>query len=230
MHERASRWHVGFAAVAALELLGEATGFRPLVFLTKPLLMPVLALWFARETSDENLHQTARRLLIGGLLLATAGDVLLMLDREWPGRNLFLFGLGAFLATHLCYAAAFLRLAGGALGYVRRAPWVVLLLLLYLAGLLALLNPGLGALRLPVVAYGATITFMALTAINLRDHAPPRAYRWIVAGALLFVLSDSLIGIHRFAFELPAAGVAIMLTYIAGQYLIARGVKEFFWE
>ena len=40
-------------------------------------------------------------------------------------------------------------------------------------------------------------------------------------GALLFVLSDSLIGVNRFVSPFAGANIAIMLTYWLGQLGIA---------
>jgi uncharacterized membrane protein YhhN len=42
----------------------------------------------------------------------------------------------------------------------------------------------------------------------------------MLAGAVLFVISDSLIAISRFGQSFEGSGIAVMLTYIAGQYLL----------
>jgi uncharacterized membrane protein YhhN len=43
-----------------------------------------------------------------------------------------------------------------------------------------------------------------------------------IAGALLFVISDSLLAINKFYKPLPFAALFIMLTYCAAQYFIVR--------
>jgi len=41
---------------------------------------------------------------------------------------------------------------------------------------------------------------------------------------LLFLLSDSMIAFNKFNSDIPLAGFLIMITYIAAQYLIMRGL------
>jgi len=45
----------------------------------------------------------------------------------------------------------------------------------------------------------------------------------IVAGAVLFALSDSLIGVRQFRGAFPLDDVAVMATYIGAQLLIVIG-------
>jgi uncharacterized membrane protein YhhN len=85
-----------------------------------------------------------------------------------------------------------------------------------------------------VAGYSALITSMAVGALALDERRIGRpATRRIAAGAALFVLSDGLIGLRRFA--LPpharrgvrsAIDAAIMATYAGGQWLIADGVTR----
>jgi uncharacterized membrane protein YhhN len=231
MLKRTDWWQTAFWIVAAVEILGEITHFREVVYASKPLMMPLLALWFARETADENFHKKARTFIIVGLLLSALGDTLLMLDRDFEGANFFLFGLASFLCAHICYATAFFSMASIRSGFLSRKLLFVLPFVAYLGLFLNLLWPGIPeGMKAPVAVYGFVISIMALAAVNLRDDVPTRGYRTVVAGALLFLLSDSLIGIARFVQPFPFAGIAIMVTYILGQYGIARGVKAVFWE
>lgn len=231
MQERANLWHYAFWLFAGIEILGEITHFHQVIYASKPFMMPLLAIWFAKETADENFHNKARAFIIVGLILSAFGDTLLMLDREYQGAGFFLFGLAAFLCTHLCYTIALFSMAEARVGFLRRNIWLLLPFLIYLALFLRLLWPGIpDGMHVPVALYGTAITIMALAAVNLRDHVPVRGYRMVVFGAMLFLISDSLIGIARFVSPFNEAGIAIMVTYIVGQYGIARGVKEIFWE
>jgi uncharacterized membrane protein YhhN len=49
----------------------------------------------------------------------------------------------------------------------------------------------------------------------------------MVLGALLFVISDSLLAINKFYQDIPLAGVLIMLTYGLAQLFIMEGAISY---
>jgi uncharacterized membrane protein YhhN len=155
------------------------------------------------------------RILAAALSLSCLGDVLLHVG----GRRSFLLGLGAFLLAHVAYVALFARRWPRPL---RPAPGRLVLaaaVVLYAAAFTAWLAPGLESLSVPVLAYAAAITAMAVAAIFAGFSTP-----LVVMGALLFVLSDSLIAAGRFRAAVPLAGLLIWPAYYLGQYLITMGV------
>ncbi|MBI5793379.1 MAG: lysoplasmalogenase [Rhodocyclales bacterium] len=194
------------ALAACIYLVGLALDMFWLKLLAKP--WPVLALGFAVWQSGDG---RAGRLIAWGLFLGAIGDVCLALP------NAFLPGMIAFAIGHGLYIAAFLRW--------NREPALPLLapVLLFCAIGLGLMLPGAGALAVPlaiyVVAIGAMLWRAAACAL-----APEGDFlvRWgALAGALLFGLSDFLIGIHRFHQPLPGAAFAIIVTYWMAQALLA---------
>ncbi|MEU7045128.1 lysoplasmalogenase [Streptomyces varsoviensis] len=192
------------AALVALHLLALAAHLDGAHHLTKPALMPALAL-----------HAAARgapRPLIAALLFGCGGDTLLQLD----DRAAFLAGMASFAVGHVCYLVLFARhqsKSGGprtyALGAAYGAAWLVTV---------ALLWPGLEAgLRLPVAGYALLLTAMALGATRVGARA--------AAGGLLFLVSDTLIasGLADWP-QPPVPQLCIMATYVAAQYLLADGL------
>ena len=145
-----------------------------------------------------------------GLGLSLAGDVFLMLR---PAR--FLAGLAAFLLAHLVYITAF---AGRA---TPEHAGMALLLAAAGGAIYAVLRPGLGRLRLPVLAYVAAITAMVWTALSawltLGGHGPAAA----AIGALFFLVSDASLVYARFRHRYPGAQAVTLGTYYFGQWLIA---------
>lgn len=206
--KNAMRWLLLGLSGATLFFLGTFLEWPLLCLFSKPL--PVLALlgWLRSAPGTP-----LRRWISLGLLCSLLGDVLL----AWP-QDLFVFGLAAFLCAHLAYLRAFTR-------DCRRPAWIALFgALLIGASLFALLlRAGLGELLLPVLVYSLTIAAMLWRALaRLGEAALARASVWLGAtGALLFVLSDSLIGIDRFVTPLPAAPYLILLSYWLGQTAIA---------
>ena len=53
------------------------------------------------------------------------------------------------------------------------------------------------------------------------------AGQWMMAGALLFVISDSVLAINKFYQPFKAADVIIMLTYGLAQLFIAKGAAMY---
>lgn len=169
--------------------------------------IPVIALLCWLRQAPAGLY---RRWLSIGLLCSLTGDILL----DWPG-DLFVFGLGAFLLGHLAYVYAYCldsrRLA---------LPAMLLALAVGCAMFAMLASNGLGELLIPVGCYALVISLMlwrALARIG-QPQLQPRSIWLAVGGALLFVVSDSLIGIDRFIVDFDGATYAIILTYWLGQW------------
>lgn len=196
-----------------LFLLGLSLDHTGLRLLSKALPLIALLLWLRLAPAGHY-----RRWISLGLLLSLLGDLLL----EWPA-DLFVFGLGAFLLGHLCFLLAYL-------GDTRRPALPALAIAAAVGlGMFSLLaQNGLGPLQLPVALYALTIAGMLWRALaRLGVPSIARRSAWLGAGgALLFVLSDSLIGINRFVGHFPAADVAIILTYWCGQFGIAASAHQ----
>ncbi|MCI3929760.1 lysoplasmalogenase [Streptomyces sp. AN091965] len=193
-----------FALLALGDLAGVAAGSDLAHTLLKPLLMPALALYVVLSNGP--------RLLVAALLLGWGGDTLLLADAD-PA---FLAGMASFAAGHVCYLALFRR-QGTAHPRARGAG----LVLVYGAALgvtVALLWPDLPPeMRVPVAGYSLLLTAMAGGATTLGPTA--------AAGGALFLLSDTLIATDVADWpQAPRPDFWIMLTYLAAQALLVRGV------
>ncbi len=153
------------------------------------------------------------RLLALALALCTLGDILLDLD-----PRLFAFGLGAFLLAHIIYVVLFgrSRATGMPADPLRIA--AVLLILACSAALSVWIVPSVGPLAVPVVLYICALTAMVSTAILARFEQP-----WVAVGAVLFLISDSLLAINKFKTAIPLRDFLVWTTYYLGQCGIALG-------
>jgi uncharacterized membrane protein YhhN len=129
-------------------------------------------------------------LLFGALVLSAFGDA--FLSRE--GDRMFLAGLASFLLAHLFYLVLFWT-EGGGIALLTGQSWrlavaavIVLIALVVLGLLVRRVKP---ALRSPIFAYVLAVLAMGLAALTLE-----RA--WVIAGALLFMVSDALLATERF--------------------------------
>jgi len=156
-------------------------------YVFKSLLLPVLMLLW--RTSGN--HQ-GKYLLLAGLLFSWAGDVLLRME----GRHklFFIFGLAAFLTTHIFYIAFFLIKRPGRSSLFRQ-PWWTILVPAYGIALVWLLYPTLNDLKIPVMAYAAVICTMLLCSIHVSGKVGRKAGRLYCLGAVCFVVSGSLLAL-----------------------------------
>lgn len=139
-------------------------------------------------------------LVVAALVLSLLGDIYLMLPDE-----LFGWGLASFLLAHLCYAAALPAAPES------RLIWLGILAVLTLpvtTRLLYAASPW--PLRTAVAAYVVVILIMAGS--FFADGSP-----WGIAGASLFVASDSILAWNRFVARLRGANLIVMVTYHLGQ-------------
>ncbi len=198
-----------FAAAAVLHLVVLAAGIEGWSTPTKAVLMPSLLLGFVVALPSRRTELA----VVGSIAIALswAGDVFL----ATPGDVGFLVGLGFFLLAHAVYVVQFRRAVR-----VRAVPKLAALYLIWWAALVVILAPHLGPLVVPVALYGAVLGLSAATALG--------SSRLVATGALIFLLSDTLLAFKIFwpGFSLWQADFIIMLGYLTGQGLIAVGTAR----
>ncbi len=220
-----------YVVVSGVHLLALWYGWPRIAWATKPLLMIVLG-WYWLTSQHQFKYHTVSHWISAAIMCALLGDVLLEIAKQSSTSSLLWFssGLGAFLLAQICYIVAFVLFPPRGKGLVQYRPWWLILLMAYSIYLLWSLWPGLPTpLKGPVVVYSLALTLMVATTMNLGGRLASAHYRAILWGALLFLLSDSLIGISRFRPQMwswPHAQFWIMLTYITGQALIVKGAAQ----
>jgi uncharacterized membrane protein YhhN len=152
-----------------------------------------------------------RQAVIAGLLFSLVGDVFLMLPADR-----FVQGLVSFLAAHVFYIAAFAYESERALSF-----WSLVPFLLYGLMMLRVLWPYLGKMRLPVLIYMLVILLMGWTAAGRRLLTDQEGSLLAFLGAILFIISDSLLAVDKFKGRFRSAHLLILSTYFAAQWLIA---------
>jgi uncharacterized membrane protein YhhN len=65
---------------------------------------------------------------------------------------------------------------------------------------------------------------MVMVALFRFGKTTAGSFAMVFGGAILFMISDSLIAINKFLEPLPQSGFWIMTTYIGAQFLIVRGL------
>lgn len=156
-------------------------------------------------------------MLTAALLLCAAGDWFLSLDDRY-----FVAGLGTFLVGHILFIALFVGLSAGAMVGVIPA----ILIAVYAIGFASFLFKRAGRYRVPVLAYIAVISGMAVTSLGL-----PNGAGLATVGAFIFVISDTALALRMFVFEglvkrTKVLSHIVWWTYIAAQLAIVVGVTS----
>ena len=189
----------------------------------KALIIPLLIWLYLRFT--RGLTNRFHSLIVIALGFSWMGDLTLQLT---PFNDVFfLIGLAAFLITQLLYTIAFFSTPGPNTVFFRKI-YLAIPVILYGWGILRLLSVGLGDMRMPVTVYTVVILSMLLSAVNREKKVNRQSFLLVLAGAILFVLSDSMIALNKFTQPFEMARIAIMSSYITAQYLIAVGCTRQF--
>ena len=214
---------IAFILVSVGELVAMLNGAEMLQYLCKPLIMVTLALyyWFSVDSLNRSM------MVLLAILFSFLGDTVLLF--EHLDAIYFVLGLAAFLLAHLFYIFAYRQHrndnAHTELQGVQRTR-VAFPIILAVTGLVVILYPKLGALRIPVMIYAFVIVMMVLSALFRYGRTTLQSFWLVFGGALLFTISDSLLAINKFLQPLPYAGFFIMTTYCVAQFLIVRGLVK----
>lgn len=155
---------------------------------------------------------TMGKLMFAGFIFSAGGDISLCFVEK--GEKFFLMGLGSFLIAHVLYVVAFSQNAG----YSSERLPLIALWVVFAVAMCVVLYPKLGEMRIPVFVYVAVILAMVTVATLWQG---PRL-TMLVLGAVLFMLSDSMIAVDKFLKPISWSRYFIMVTYYAGQFLICR--------
>lgn len=204
---------LGAASVTHLAACG--LGKSRLRYFTKLLLMPLVAALYCA------LVDRPAPAVLAAMFCGWAGDFFMI----YKHRDAFLAaGMAAFGLGHILYVARIGVIAAAAQPRLFTAltgtlvPGAVAIIIF-----VVLRRRIPKQLRLPGLLYGLLLASLGSAAfIALRAGAPGGAY--LLAGGCLFLCSDGILSFETFRDgDSNAADVAVMLTYIAAQTLLAIG-------
>lgn len=197
-------------AAAFLLTASEMTGWKRGAWIFKPvasILFLIVAVFLGAVAGG-----TYGLLIFIALFLCFIGDILLI-----PRNNEMLFkaGIGAFLAGHVVYIAAF-SLEGLSLQGIQAGAFVTALIVVpYLWYMWPKITPDF---KLPVGAYTAVIAAMIVTAFGADAG-------WsLPVAALMFAVSDMMVGRDRFVTSVPVNHLVITPLYYGAQLIFAWSI------
>lgn len=211
-----------YFAVLTADIVALATGAAALEIVAKPALMLILLFYF---TASVTKPRGLRRPLVWALFLSWLGDIFLLADKHSGGW--FVFGLGAFLGAHVAYIYFFIR--ARRMNDVTGKPNLVatLAIVFYSSALFMFVMPFVAAeLIVPVAVYTLVLTTMLISSVAAFNKDSAAVGRWCITGTAVFVVSDSILAINRFAVPFTLAQILVMATYGTAQFLITEGALK----
>ena len=208
-----------FIVVCAMELLALTFDWRLIHFVAKPLIMLSLIGYYLGRASKRS------STFIMALFFCWAGDVLLLFQMEV--EIFFILGLVAFLIGHLLYILSYQQLRWSNKKNELMSTQKIRFsfpIILAGTGLIVILFPSLGSLKIPVLVYAIALMVMVMMALFRYGRTGTRSFWMVFVGAAVFMSSDSLLAINKFYSPIYLSGLFIMLTYTTAQYLIVEGV------
>lgn len=97
---------------------------------------------------------------------------------------------------------------------------------MYAIGLFYLLKNSLGEMLIPVIFYIIVILLMAITAFLRQVKVSKISFVLVFLGAILFVISDSILALNKFYMPLSFSSISIMFSYALAQYFIVMGLLK----
>jgi uncharacterized membrane protein YhhN len=195
---------------AATQIWAEYRGPYLHIYIFKPLVMICIVLIAVLGQTTTPLYKI---LITAGLLCSMAGDTLLM-----PPWSRFVAGLIAFLVAHLFYIAAF------ASQITVMVWWPLIPLVIFGIIIYAFLAPSLDKMKIPVLAYIIVILIMAWLGWAYWLKTGNLNALLAFAGAIFFVISDSILATNRFRVQFRAGRLLNLATYFVAHWLIAGSV------
>jgi uncharacterized membrane protein YhhN len=210
-----------FIIICIAHLTSEAMWSLVGRYITKPVLMPALALYYVSSAAQPN------PVLIAAIVCGWLGDIFLMIPDPQKTRRYFKPGLAVFLLGHVLYIAVFAA-------YLPRAAsvpaWGWASLAVYIAtGIVGyrLISPHAGKMLPAIIAYIIIIVLMGASTVLPLGNVNTAGAVTAMAGALVFMVSDTINAYNRFVRDVPYERVLTMGTYLGGQFLLVQGYLFF---
>ena len=208
-----------FIAILIAELVtGSNEKLFMLHYIAKPSLLIALIIFFWMRSND--LSFKVRNLTLLALSFSLLGDCLLMFVDQ--SSQFFISGLIAFLIAHVFYIIVFLKSRNKSKSPIG----FIILMLIYGLGLFYVLKNGIGDLLIPVVIYMLVILTMSTSSFLRRGKVSSLSFNLVFLGAILFMISDSLLALNKFYKPLPWSDISIMLTYALAQLSLVFGILK----
>lgn len=200
-----------FLIISILHVISCYKEITKLRNITKPLLMPILIFNFLFNGKDIN------TIIILSLFFGFLGDVFLIKSKN---SKFFIMGLLSFLIGHIFYIVElFKNINFKNFYFIYLFSLLIPILISYFV--YNKIKNYLGSFKTPVIMYISIIATMLCLSIFYFLTNTTSLPLIAMLGAILFVLSDSILSISTFKGSFKRDSFFIMITYIMAQFLLS---------
>ncbi len=210
-----------FFIIVIVEVFSEYKDNKKLEYCTKPLLMPLLILFYIFGVIEGASIARVDWLIVVALIGGCAGDIFLMLKNQ---EKWFLFGMLAFLVNQIFYIISFFLSISNITNFDR---WGLFLLgpaILMLIFMVPRFINKTEDMKIPVLVYLVAIFLMHVVAILRLAEFQGLPFILVYVGSISFIFSDATIAVNKWDTEVTNGRLIIMTTYIMAQLFITLGV------
>jgi len=201
-----------FILVSILDIIGILFRIPILVQIFKPFILLSLIALYSLSVSEKN------KVYIFALVFSFFGDVFLMFE----GEQFFIIGLVSFLIAHILFIKIVIERIRNL--SISKIAFASIPFLLIFGLIIYTLKDTLNEMLIPVMVYGLTIaTFGTVSMIQFSISKSKRDLL-MLNGAVVFMISDSVLAINKFLEPQHIFEVLVMVTYVLSQYLIYRSM------
>jgi len=186
---------------------------KPLVkYFSKPITTILIILLAVLQQVE--VSETYKYLIIIALVFSLVGDVFLMLPTDK-----FIQGLISFLVAHIFYIVAFTLGFGPYFEFSLLVPAAI-----YAVIFLWILLPKTGKMKPAVIIYSLTLMVFLWQATGRFYYIAETTALLTLFGAILFIISDTILAYSRFLKKYKFSQTLIHLTYWGAQVLLALSI------
>src|SRR5690554_4488667 len=220
-------WLYVYMTAGILDLSFIAQNLPDYRYFTKPVILLSLIVYFIRG-SQLIKGSFLRKSVTTALVFALIGDILLLFP------HLFLYALGAFLMTYICYVIAFVLAQRLSLNLVN-FNFIKLFLYnfpIYLvaAFLYFVIHRQLGSVKAPVIIYLCAMVILVTTARLRFKNTNESSFWQVLIGAVFFFISHGIYLIDMFFQPIAEVEILMIGTYLLAQLLIVMGLRSHFLD
>ncbi len=197
---------IAFIIFSLIDFFGIYLEKQWMIYLAKPMLMTTLFGYYYLNKKSDNLF------FVLGLLFSLFGDLFLL----GSGELYFILGLIFFLIAHVFYIIMVFKI----LLEIKLKDFMIAgipYLLLFLI-LINVLYDGLGSMKIPVIIYAMTISFLGVVSLLLFLQSRTKTSLLLLFGVLIFITSDTILALNLFYEKQSFYPILIMTTYVMAQF------------